>query len=91
MGAKKPLNLIFDVKTSKVEANDGALNKLEFLLSPDGMYHVKSGPAMRIIVDLGNVEGSESILPTGQSGNVFSPFYKNQAEMFVNGKYRGQL
>ena len=29
-----------------------------------------------------------SILPTGNSGNPFSEFYRDQAEMFVNGEFR---
>jgi penicillin amidase len=30
-------------------------------------------------------------LPTGQSGNLFSPYYSDQTEMFATGKYRTQL
>jgi len=37
-----------------------------------------------------DVENSESIIPTGQSGNVMSPFYANQADKYVTGKYRKQ-
>ena len=36
------------------------------------------------------VASSESILPTGQSGNVFSPFYDNQAELYHAGEFRKQ-
>ena len=31
-----------------------------------------------------------SILPTGESGNLMSTHYKNQAPIYNNGKLRGQ-
>ncbi|MCH7401922.1 penicillin acylase family protein [Belliella kenyensis] len=91
LGAKKPLDRIFNVKSSAVPANEEAVNKLAFKLNGSGIYHVKSGAAMRIIIDFANVESSESIIPTGQSGNVFSKHYKDQSEMYANGQYRPQL
>ncbi|GAB2634455.1 penicillin acylase family protein [Belliella aquatica] len=91
LGAKKPLDKIFNVKAPAVSANEESVNKLAFDLNGTGIYQVKSGPAMRIIIDFANVEASESILPTGQSGNLFSPYYSDQAEMFATGKYRPQL
>ncbi|SNS14516.1 penicillin amidase [Belliella buryatensis] len=91
LGAKKPLDKIFNVKAPAVKANEESVNKLAFDLNGSGVYHVKSGPAMRIIIDFANVEASESVLPTGQSGNLFSPFYSDQTEMFALGQYRPQL
>ena len=49
------------------------------------------GPQMRILIDFDDVEHSLSINPTGQSGNFMSPHYDEQAQMFVNGKFRKQL
>jgi penicillin G amidase len=91
LGAKKPLNLIFNVKAPAVTANEESINKLPFTLNSDGIYSVNSGPAMRIIIDFADVEGSVSVLPTGQSGNLFSPHYDDQAEMYAYGEYRPQL
>ncbi|MFD2036661.1 penicillin acylase family protein [Belliella marina] len=91
LGAKKPLDRFFNVKAPAVSANEESINKLAFDLNGDGIYHVKSGPAMRIILDFANVESSESVLPTGQSGNLFSPYYSDQAELFATGRYRPQL
>lgn len=46
---------------------------------------------MRIVLDFAEVEGAESVLPTGQSGNLFSPWYKDQTEMYATGGYRPML
>jgi len=91
LGSQKPLNKLYNVGPLFITGNKEAVNKLDFSWNAEGEYKVKSGPAMRIIVDFGDVYGSESILPTGQSGNVFSPHYKDQAEMFAKGQYRKQL
>jgi penicillin amidase len=91
LGAKKPLDRFFNVKVGPVPANEESVNKLPFRLNETGVYKVLSGPAMRIILDFANVDRSLSILPTGQSGNVLSPWYDNQAQWYANGKYRFQL
>ncbi|NDK17873.1 MAG: penicillin acylase family protein, partial [Zetaproteobacteria bacterium] len=41
--------------------------------------------------DFSDIENSESILPTGQSGNVLSKHYQDQAQMYVNGQFRPML
>ena len=91
LGAKKPLDKFFNVKAPAVTANEESVNKLPFTLNADGIYKVNSGPAMRIIIDFAAIEAAESILPTGQSGNVFSRHYSDQAEMYATGKYRPML
>ncbi len=91
LGAQKPLDKVFNVKTEALEANAEAVNKLAFTLNGDGIYTVRSGPAMRILLDFADIEGSISVLPTGQSGNRFSDYYKDQAKLYVEGEYRPQL
>jgi penicillin amidase len=90
LGAKKPLNKLFNVGPLYIDGNKEALNKLDFTWNETGQYEVNSGPAMRIILDFEDINGSLSVLPTGQSGNVYSPHYKDQARMFASGQYRGQ-
>ena len=65
-----------------------ALCKYEFKLKRDVDYSIFSGPSKRIGIDFADVDGAESILPTGQSGNVFSPFYDNQAPLYHSGQFR---
>ncbi|MGB5314637.1 MAG: penicillin acylase family protein, partial [Robiginitalea sp.] len=42
-------------------------------------------------IDFSDIEASMSILPTGQSGNPFSPHYDDQAEMYIRGEFRAML
>jgi penicillin amidase len=46
------------------------------------------GASIRRIVDLSNTTKSESVLPTGQSGNPLSPHFGDQTELWLTGKYR---
>lgn len=91
LGSQKPLDKLFNVRTAAVEANEEAVNKVAFDLNGTGNYKVTSGPAMRIILDFADVDGSVSVLPTGNSGNRFSKHYADQKELYVEGKYRPQL
>ena len=65
-----------------------ALCKYEFKLKKEVDYSIFSGPSMRIGIDFADVDAAESILPTGQSGNVFSDFYDNQAPLYHAGRFR---
>ncbi len=78
----------FNVGTYEIHGSNEVINNLMFTHSNDGIYKVKAGPSTRRIVDFFDVENSMSILPTGNSGNPFSPHYRDQAEMYVNGEYR---
>jgi penicillin amidase len=64
---------------------------MAFPYDSTGFYKVNSGPSTRRIIDFSDVENSISILPTGQSGNPFSKHYEDQAELFVNGKFRKMM
>jgi len=43
---------------------------------------------MRRVVDFSDLNNTQMILPTGQSGNVKSVHYKDQAELYHSGGYR---
>ena len=63
------------------------INNLAFSLNSSGYYKVTSGPSTRRVIDFSDVEGSMSILPTGQSGSPLSPHYNDQAQKFVDGEF----
>ena len=51
-------------------------------------YKQISGASMRRIVDFSDLNKTQMILPTGQSGLYNSPHYNDQAELYHSGKYR---
>jgi len=91
MGSVKPLDESFNVGPFPVAGGNQVLNKMESDLSNDPIHFVNSGPAVRMIIDFADVSSALNITPTGQSGNFRSPYYKDQAQMYVNGEYRGMI
>lgn len=90
IGRKKPFDRIFNVGPFGTSGGNGVPNKQEHRLSAADKYAVGSGPALRILLDFADVEHSLNINPTGQSGNIMSPHYDDQAEMYINVQYRTQ-
>ncbi|MDF1695904.1 MAG: penicillin acylase family protein [Saprospiraceae bacterium] len=91
LSSQKPLDKIFNVGPFAIGGGNDVPNKMMYKPSSSGVYQVYSSPALRILLDFDNVYGSESINPTGQSGNVMSKHYNDQALMFNSGVYRPQL
>jgi penicillin amidase len=50
-------------------------------------YRVKYGVSERMIVDLSNIGRPLHVLPTGESGHLKSPHYKDQIDLYLSGKY----
>ena len=90
LGTVKILDYLFDFNVGlfELDGSNEVLNNQMFDLNNEGVYKVSAGPSTRRIIDFSDIENSVSILPTGNSGNVFSPFFKDQAKMFINGKFR---
>lgn len=91
LGTVKPLNKIFNVGPFQVPGGSEVINNLHFELDTLGIFKVDGGPALRKVTDFADVEHGVTVSPTGQSGNVMSPHYADQAEMFVQGKNRFML
>ncbi|MEO9965773.1 MAG: penicillin acylase family protein [Reichenbachiella sp.] len=92
LGSVDLLRKYFNVGPFPVPGNNEVINNYIYRWTADGAYKTTAGPSTRRIVDFADVEGNSwSILPTGNSGNIFSPHYSDQAEMFVRGEFRRQL
>ncbi len=91
LNAVKPLDKIFNVGPFEVPGGSEVINNLHFDLNTSGYFAVKGGPALRKITDFSDLEHGESVSPTGQSGNVMSKHYDDQAKMFASGKFRRML
>ncbi|MAD98234.1 MAG: penicillin acylase family protein [Flavobacteriaceae bacterium] len=81
------LRKIFNVGPFETVGGNEVLNNHIFNLDSTGYYKVTAGPSTRRVIDFSDIENSISVLPTGQSGNVFSPHYKDQAQKYLDGKF----
>jgi penicillin amidase len=88
LGSVKPLDRFFNVGPFAVSGGSEVINNLALSLDTTGYFPVVSGPALRKITDFGDLSHGETVSPTGQSGNVMSDYYDDQAEMFATGKFR---
>lgn len=81
------LRKIFNVGPFETIGGNEVINNQIFKLDSSGYYKVTAGPSTRRVVDFSDVENSLAILPTGQSGNVFSEYYKDQTEKYLEGEF----
>lgn len=81
------LRAFFNVGPFETIGGNEVINNQIFKLDSTGYYKVTAGPSTRRIVDFSDVENSLAILPTGQSGNVFSEYYKDQTEKYLEGEF----
>ena len=91
LGAVKLFDGFFSVGPLVVPGGNEVINNLHFDLDTTGYFPVNGGPALRKTTDFIDLSNGETTSPTGQSGNVMSPFYADQAEMFAAGKFRKML
>ena len=87
VGEVPALRKYFNVGPFVTNGGDQVINNQIYNIDSTGVYKVKAGPSTRRIVDFSDVENSISIIPTGQSGRVFSEHYKDQAQKYLNGEF----
>ncbi len=88
LGVVKLLDRFFSVGPFQVDGGSEVINNLHFRLDTTGYFPVDGGPALRKITDFSDLNGGQTVSPTGQSGNVMSDYYQDQAEMYATGKWR---
>ena len=88
LGEVAALRSYFNVGPFEINGSNEVINNLMFTFTEAGNHQVKAGPSTRRIIDFSDIENSMSILPTGQSGNPLSEHYKDQAELYNQGKFR---
>ena len=92
LGKVDALKSLFNVGPFEAPGGNETINNAGIYLASEEKINIAQfGPQMRIILDFADIEHSISINPTGQSGNFMSDHYDDQAQMFVDGKYRKQL
>lgn len=85
------LRNIFSVGPFNMDGGNEVINNQLFQLNGDGIYNIIAGPSTRRVIDFSDIENSMSILPTGQSGNIFSNHYDDQAEKYLNGGFNKMM
>jgi len=88
MGSKKVLDWIFDFNVGPYLSggSDKSPNAGSYSFSKP--YAQTAGASMRRVVDFSNLNGTQQIIPTGQSGLYNSKHYDDQADLYHSGKYR---
>ncbi|WP_373942425.1 penicillin acylase family protein [Polaribacter sejongensis] len=81
------LRKLFNLGPYETIGGNEVINNQIFKLDSTGYYKVTAGPSTRRIIDFSDIENSLAIIPTGQSGNVFSKYYKNQTKKYLQGKF----
>jgi len=85
LGKKKPLDWIFNLGPFPVGGDNLTVNKKQYPYEKP--YHVNHGVSQRMIVDLSNMDGALHVLPTGESGHLKSPHYRDQIDLYLSGEY----
>jgi penicillin amidase len=86
LGRKRPLDRLFNIGAFPVGGNHLTVNMAMYHYhDPFDAYH---GASQRMIVDLASPQTAWHVLPTGQSGLVGNAHYRDQTELYINGKYR---
>jgi penicillin amidase len=81
------LRKFFNVGPFSTDGGNEVINNHLFQLNGTGEFKITAGPSTRRVVDFSDIENGQAILPTGQSGNVFSKHYKDQAQKYLDGAF----
>ncbi|MGB5357552.1 MAG: penicillin acylase family protein, partial [Eudoraea sp.] len=91
MGQVEALRSFFNVGPFEIDGSREVINNMYFDYTEEELYQVKTGPSTRRVIDFSDIENSQSIIPTGQSGNPFSEHYKDQAPLYHNNQFRKMM
>ena len=91
IGKVAALRAFFNVGPFPINGSKEVINNTGFNYSENSGFTVDKGPSTRRVIDFSDIEHALGILPTGQSGNPFSPHYEDQAEMYRSGAFRTLL
>jgi len=86
LSAAKPLDRILTIGPVRRAGDGYSPNNGAYSLTKP--FTITAHASERQIVDLGNLDASVSILPTGQSGQPFSRNWGDQTQMWASGQYK---
>lgn len=82
----KPVEMLFNRGPFETAGGTAVINATAWFAS-SGSYEVSDLPSMRMIVDLSNLENSQAIHTTGQSGHPYHDNYTDMADMWRKIQY----
>ncbi len=86
LGAVKPLDLILNIGPIRRAGDGYSPNNGAYPLTKP--FAQRTQASERQIVDLGDVDASVSIIPTGESGMPFSKYWGDQTRLWADGRYK---
>jgi penicillin G amidase len=84
--ANKFLSGFFNVGPFPIGGSHATVNVGQYFLAHP--YECTVGPSMRQIFNLSDINDTRTVLPPGQSGQVFTQHYKDQITLWLNGGYK---
>jgi penicillin amidase len=86
MSAQPPLDKIFNIGPYPI-GGDTDTPWQTFIMSQESFDGELASASYRQIIDMSDLDKSQIIMPLGNSGNMASPYYKNQLRMWFNGEF----
>jgi len=83
-GLPGPLRALFDIGPYERAGDGYSLNNGAYSLATP--YALRSHASLRMLVDLGDLDNSRAILPTGQSGQPLSRHWADQTPLWLRGE-----
>jgi len=85
-GANKLLARFFSIGPYPVGGSHSTVNVGQYFIAHSFVSSV--GPSMRQVMNMADINDTRTVLPPGQSGQVFSKHYKDQIGLWLNGGYK---
>lgn len=88
-GEKWYLKRFFNIGPEPVGGDSRTVFKTEF---PHGLdFSVLVGPSLRMVVSPGKTDEAVVVLSTGQSGHFYEKHYRDQLDLWLQGRYRNVI
>jgi penicillin amidase len=84
IGLPGPVRALFDIGPYERAGDGYSLNNGAYSLATP--YGLRSHASERMVADLGDLDLTRTVLPTGQSGQPFSRFWGDQAPLWLRGE-----
>jgi penicillin amidase len=85
-GSNKFLSGFFNIGPFPIGGSHSTVNVGQYFIAHS--FKSAVGPSMRQVFNLADINDTRSVLPPGQSGQVFSGHYKDQMTLWINGAYK---